>query len=148
MNVNELMLGNYVEFENQLHQLIGIAKDEINIRRKSDSGRTYICYCVNIDAVKPIPLTEKWLLDFGFFNIGNEIVNEYEENTHIFCLGEDNKFKVKFQKEWYGDIKENSVSKIIFYQFDDFICDLKYVHQLQNLHFSLTSNPLQLVESK
>jgi hypothetical protein len=148
MNANELMLGNYVEFENQLHQIIGITDDEINLSRKSDSGKNHITYWVGIYSVKPIPLTEKWLLDFEFFNKGNEIVNQYEENTNVFCFGEDNKVKIKFNKEWYGDVKENALFHICFYQFDDFICCLKYVHQLQNLYFSLTGINLQFLEPK
>lgn len=66
MNANELMLGNYVEFEGQLHQIYSIQNSEVNLRRKSDSGRNYICYWVNIDKIKPILITRFWLEDLSY----------------------------------------------------------------------------------
>lgn len=75
MNVNELMLGNYVEFENQLYQVIGITKDKINVSRKTDSGKNNITYWVGICSVKPIILSDYWLKDFGF---------SYNNNWHYY----------------------------------------------------------------
>ena len=120
MTTNELMIGNYVEFENQLHQVIGITDDEINLSRKSDSGKRNIAYWVGIYSVKPISLIEKWLLDFGFEKIYDDC---FIYNTIIL----NSKFELM-------DIDIN--------------VKCKHVHQLQNLHFSLKETHLQLVEPK
>lgn len=79
-----------------------------------------------------IPITEKWLLDFGF-----------EKSTA--GEGGDN----------YVEYYENSISKLIICNWGDgFIMsnsfshgiriNLKYVHQLQNLFFAIEQKELEL----
>lgn len=73
----------------------------------------------------PIPLTEEWLVKFGF-----------EINKHHFTkwINETNTFIIMFD-----DRKKNY-----------FICDcpidcnIKFVHQLQNLYFALTGEELEI----
>ena len=135
MNANELMIGNYVEFENQLHQVIGITKDEINLSRKSDSGKSNITYWVGIYSVKPILLSKYWCADLSYSVISESsagfrygfVINHIFSSDLNFVLWKTTKNEGKFFR---GDLQ------------------LKCVHKLQNLHFSLTSNPLQLVEPK
>ena len=135
MNANELMLGNYVEFENQLHQVIGITDDEINLSRKSDSGRSNITYWVGIYSVKPILLSKYWCKDLSY-SVISESWASYKYGfvgNHIF--NSDLNFVLRKTTKDAGN----------FFRGD---LQLKYVHQLQNLHFSLTGTHLQLVESK
>jgi len=68
----------------------------------------------------PIPLTEEWLLKFGFEKL------EGWDDMYYFQIGD-------FQ------IHEYNVSG---YEFDDF--DIKNVHQLQNLYFALTGEELTI----
>jgi len=75
---------------------------------------------------KPIPLTEEWLLKFGFEKRDGEV----PENIDFVFKG--------FWIEQQTDV-------------DDFIClntepfvSVKYVHQLQNLYFALTGEELTL----
>ena len=73
----------------------------------------------------PIPLTVEWLERFGFdvYDLQNR-KRAYQNNFNI------NLFK-------RGDIK-------ISYKHRQLSIDLKYVHQLQNLYFALTSEELQI----
>ena len=76
---------------------------------------------------KPIPLTEEWLLKFGF------VYTDDVEN-----LNRDYKLQ-EFEIQLHLDV-------------NDFICcntipnyvQIKYVHQLQNLYFDLTNEELTL----
>ena len=72
---------------------------------------------------KPIPLTEEWLLKFGF------------ESDDEFIFEKD--IRICKTKQGY-----------VYFDFSvmDPICDVKYVHQLQNLHFALTGEELELID--
>jgi hypothetical protein len=76
---------------------------------------------------QPIPLTEEWLLKFGF-----EINRQTKKENNIWrCYSEEGFFEV----EQIGD----------GFFLDDNDCygtELNYVHQLQNLYFALTSEEL------
>lgn len=67
--------------------------------------------------VKPIPLTEDWLVDFGFSIVELDNGN-FSYQNNIFSLGSN----------YAGFYIRN--------------LDIKYVHQLQNLHFSLSGKEL------
>lgn len=74
---------------------------------------------------KPIPLTEEWLLKFGF----NKVKSDYEEaETWDFYFG-----------VLYFDMANNSVKINGQYCLSNIP---KYVHQLQNLYFALTGEEL------
>ncbi|MFA5715574.1 MAG: hypothetical protein WC998_07530 [Candidatus Paceibacterota bacterium] len=76
----------------------------------------------------PIPLTEEWLLKFGL-NPANS--GWYSIDTRKFefeILLRDGKYKV--------------------YVYNSYLCDIFYVHQLQNLYFALTSEELIMKEEK
>lgn len=85
------------------------------------------CYVDNT-SFKPIPLTEEWLLKFGFEkdnDFGNWHLSAYE----IFSSG--NRDFVY----WYN------------HSSDDYYSDVRKintVHQLQNLYFALTGQELEL----
>ena len=65
---------------------------------------------------KPIPLTEEWLLRFGF-----EITRNFQT-------------KDRFQTH-----KQDG---IIWFEYGYIVVELKHVHQLQNLYFALTGQEL------
>jgi len=71
--------------------------------------------------VKPIPLTEEWLVKFGFKKIG---VN-YELNE--FVIFTDRKGRLKYRSHPYD-------------------VPLYHVHQLQNLYFALRPEELTIKE--
>jgi len=84
-----------------------------------------ISKCVGETAMyQPIPLTEEWLLNFGFKHIRD---NWY--NTHV----NGNTFNVYVFKDLRYRVEIVSQSIGVF----------KYVHQLQNLYFALTGEELK-----
>lgn len=87
-----------------------------------DWNTSYGCW---VEKLKPIPLTEEWFLNFGFDKEDNDIFDD-----------------------WFDFTK----GKVIIY-FDSSKCEfthlgtsirINYVHQLQNLIFSLTGIDLKL----
>jgi len=93
------------------------------------------------DIAKPIPLTEEWLLKFGFEindDLGDEIYYQIpeEKNGYGICFDHND---ITFYK-YYGNGAEN-VHTLIYDE-----KHLQSVHQLQNLYFSLTNTELKLIK--
>lgn len=128
MNTGELRIGNWVHSD--IHNS--------DIAFKSFYG---LCNLEkSIDYYKPIPLTEEWLLRFGFKK--EELVEDGVKwfEMHIInrlrFLTSDFPLKKQFNEEeelWLEDVDCNI-----------FVRDIKYVHQLQNLFFALTGKELEL----
>jgi hypothetical protein len=70
---------------------------------------------------KPIPLTEEWLLKFGYIK-GKIYYTEKEHGTISFYFNDSEELKCEVY-DWTYD-------------------NIKYVHQLQNLYFALTGKEL------
>ena len=120
MKKEELMYGNKLLFLNEVvtfSHISQIREDGIfwikTIESKIDSKSFHF---------KPIPITEEWLLKFGFFKHNNAYVLE-KPNENI----------MNFKFSIWSDFTYNS---------SEFPVELKYVHQLQNLYFALTGNEL------
>lgn len=84
--------------------------------------------CTDIKNCKPIPLTEEWLLKFGF----------------IPCIGRISVFEINLR-----DI--SNYKALIFYMTNGQVdidstqlTYIKYVHQLQNLYFALKHEELEV----
>ena len=111
MKANELRIGNlvYLTDKDKVWEILdGHEIDE----------------CDDNPLVQPIPLTEEWLLKFGFEKTMSwTYVKDLVGNLKlVYYLGE---------KGW----------SIGFKSYSDFP-NLKYVHQLQNLYFALTGEEL------
>lgn len=106
----ELRIGNYLMFGKQLKKVVEITEDAFYVLDKD--GTTLKNTWADL---KPTPLTEEWLLKFGF-----KYKNGY---GFIFKYG----YISKQDKYW---IYHNICKKIDF------------VHQLQNLYFALTGEEL------
>jgi hypothetical protein len=77
-----------------------------------------------INNLKPIPITEEWLLKFGF------IKTEYKSDI-IYDSG--------LQSSTYITI-DNDYSS--YFMWGEYLTSIKYVHELQNLYFALTQREL------
>jgi hypothetical protein len=139
MEAKELRIGNWIiDYEAEPEETIYYQVEEIqrlsnNKALNQTLGVTYrkgSCWTCDIE---PIPLTEEWLLKFGFekgedeynFN-GFDLENR---NTDLF-LSVDKIIKLKDNFGcWY---------------FGAYLRELKHVHQLQNLYFALTNRELKL----
>jgi hypothetical protein len=71
----------------------------------------------------PIPLTEEWLLKFGYKK-GKIYYTEKEHGIISFYFNDSDELKCEVY-DWTYD-------------------NIKYVHQLQNLYFALTSEELEI----
>lgn len=133
MKTNNFRIGNYVEFENQVHEVIGTSETEVKIKIKSNSSYSLLTRWVAISSIKPIPLIEEWLLDFGFNKeykkgyIGKDFLNQDFVLTEPFVLGE-------WQKGYVFQFSVGSWSK---YK------EFKYVHELQNFYSPMTGEELE-----
>lgn len=72
----------------------------------------------NLDKIHPIPLTEEWLLRFGFEKKSSDVFELYE-------------YAIERNYDSVDFIFEGKIIRVI-----------KYVHQLQNLYFALTGEEL------
>lgn len=116
MEAKELRLGNLVMSSGNNCTVVAIHEDEGVSVLGSDFYLTE-----NESDLQPIPLTEEWLLKFGFKTM---IVEDYD----IFLLG-------GFLIEVYTD-----TCVVCFDNVE--ITKIKYVHSLQNLFFALTGTEL------
>ena len=79
--------------------------------------------------IEPIPLTEEWLIKFGFEKIG---YNFRKCEDHGYGLG-ITEFII-----WFNTYKKTYSIKAI-----NILVEIKTVHRLQNLYFALTGKELQ-----
>lgn len=127
MKANELRIGCNYQLEN------GVLRGRIvTIKNKLDLDVAFDLLESNL--IKPIPLTEEWLVRFGF----------EKDFDGSFMLGIISIFKDKRLKQNVY-IYTESTSKYSDGQWV-VILDLKlqYVHQLQNLYFALTGEELTI----
>jgi len=126
MKANELRLGNYVFLKSKLKPYeISSGHD---IEEIDDAPE-------NFDA-EPIPLTEEWLLKFGF-EIDGVWAHKTKKISPKKLLGYMNG----------GNIFICQIGEHIRFQ-EVFLCNCQYVHQLQNLYFALTSEELEILNIK
>ena len=90
----------------------------------------------NDERLEPTPLTEDWLLRFGFEDWGIDYSNEGEQYVLHNVIDGTSNFEVSVVGErFYPRIDEDACC---WYKFE-------YVHQLQNLYFALTNTELGLI---
>lgn len=85
---------------------------------------------LDVEDYSPIPLTEEWLIRFGF---------EYHHDTP-----HPNRV---FRKNWDEGFFELEEIITFFYGGNLTSVEVKYVHQLQNLYFALTQTELTLKDN-
>jgi len=111
MKPNELRIGNYVLYENP-------HSDRVVVQVKA------VDFQIGTHNLHPIPLTEEWLVKFGFVYRG---IYYHFPNNDIFKLEQyklKNAYFLKHSTESLDSVRIN------------------YVHQLQNLIFALTGEEL------
>lgn len=119
IQARELRIGNYVTYFKKEIVVIGIRKESASLHiTGADSIKDLMC-CKNVeDAFDGIPLSEEWLLSFGY-----KLVN-------------DTPYFKSFEGEPYVYLKKDSVVEM------STGIPIHYVHELQNRVFSLTGKEL------
>lgn len=125
--VRDLRIGNFMHFpftaENV--QILGInahnytSKITYTISFEKDEN----LYCEKLELLRPIKLNDEWLLKLGFVKDGKWFIYSFG----IYSLG--------ISKDPSG----------FNFSYDNGFIPLEYVHELQNLIFSLSGSDLQLV---
>lgn len=129
MKNTELRIGNYFLYDNRIQVVNGVI--DINggyrIDFKTEHKRKLVKYC------HPIPLTEEWLLKFGFYTD-----NESWYYSLDFDKNQDT-FKI-------CPLYSNGIPSGMFSVLNCMACvkKIQFVHQLQNLYFALTGEELTL----
>ena len=117
MEANELRIGNYATDSIQTGAITVFNNDACVLKHKSG-----IVKC-RISDLSPVPLTEEWLLKFGFEN--------FEDNNSLYQ-------KDLLTISICGNIFiEQSEDKYVFFR-----NKIHSIHQLQNLYFALTGEEL------
>ena len=121
MEATELRIGNYVMNEHsKILTVLGIKETSLYLyeKYKSQSGSYFI------EKIWPIPLTEEWLLKFGFEKIAGYLWKCKQ-------LGEQRFIENHLTKGYFETHYESK--------------HIQYVHQLQNLYFALTNEELEII---
>ena len=129
MKANELRIGNMVLMNNKPYPITFDDFAKHGLELVCDSPIT-----IHFDELKPIPLTEEWLLRFGF-----------EEHETVKCLYSKRvgNFEIHLTIEGSDllDIELSSTNISGAYPDKNLF---KYVHQLQNLYYCLTGEELTI----
>lgn len=129
MEARELRIGNLVEYPNwnndgspAYFKIRDIYTDDNKIGLTNGIIQVP---STKLDYIIPVLLTREWLDRFGFYS---EII--HESDTAIYVLKD-----LSFYIDYYSLQPIDSGFPIVKYK-------IKYVHQLQNLYFSLTGEEL------
>lgn len=126
LQATDLRIKNLVEYNGRIFEIDTIAKEFPTLNTQE-----FGIGVVDWNNIKPIPLTEDWLLKFGW--VWNEECKSYEKHPN-------------------GDIRMNLQYRDLSNSYTMFNYVLKaliaerifYVHQLQNLYFALTNKELEI----
>lgn len=134
MKVNELRIGNWVLIPYQ-NSPIAIPAHETQVQGITIFGEIQTNNTPEHEGLKThynhvsgIPLTEEWLLKFGFITHDN---HDYFIDISSVCD----------IHSWFSVFKADD-----FYYIDAFDIKIRYVHQLQNLYFALTGEELEIIK--
>mgnify|MGYP003670777804 CR=1 FL=1 len=142
MEAKELRIGNLVHYNAN--------QKEVGTITGMQSAVSKQCYIylnnrinsvLDLEEIKPIPLTDEWLFKFGFIKmknyrtkqLGHSKYDWFKDNTQFFSI----------EKHHSGDFNEGETFYPTF-TFNNCSFALQYVHQLQNLYFSLTKDELKI----
>ena len=134
MEARELRIGNIIECSpigdtykdrNPYHgknifEVVGTFRHSVNLELGFGATQT-----IDISYTKPIPLTEDWLIKFGF-----------KKSKHWYTIG-----GISISADLNRLTHEVNGTHVEFY--NQFKCP-EYVHQLQNLYFALTGEELTI----
>lgn len=147
MKASELRIGNYLhDGEDRLCRVEELRNDERYEELEDEEDNDNIDAPAIEEAIttlpnKPIPLTEDWLLKFGFGKILAWFIELPNNSKLELTINNDNS-----TIQYYCYVRNHRTA----IEFDDYSLlrkDLQHVHQLQNLYFALTGTELTLTPS-
>lgn len=136
MKVQELRIGNLVYgVSDRVEQITLISETKII----TDLVKINAPMEVDLTDISPIPLTEEWLIKFGF------VKEPLAYSINIDKFGRGKKITISSDYLYIVDSeKQNTIPTDIITIWNKDIVKEFYVHQLQNLYFTLTGEELKL----
>jgi hypothetical protein len=135
MKSNELRTGNLLNYDTAEGETLPTKIDWQDLKWLSEDEKGF-----NL-VHSPIPITEEWLLKFGFTNIDN--TNIYVKSMHKIGAEKLKSLAV------YIDENNYTIAIVDYYtgveKTDLLHLDYEFVHQLQNLYFALTGEELTII---
>lgn len=131
MKASELRIGNWVETPREAQRVDYIHKDIIGLENcigGTDRYQVNPIWSGDIEDLKGVPLTEEWLVKFGFEKTVSDGRDAFKKGDLWFSK-DGSKWDFWFQDDESGDIFSWGLRP-------------SYVHQLQNLYHSLTGEEL------
>lgn len=132
MKANELRIGNIIDPNIIIGSMVERAK--MGAPNGSILVTPDILFSNNSALMTGIPLTEEWLIKFGFIIEGSEL---------SVCLFKGSLFGISKRENKYFLSSASTHCTTLYTSIE-----IKYVHQLQNLYFSLTGEELNEIEVK
>lgn len=127
--INELRINNYVYYNNEYNELGIITEIKTSLIPKINyvgiNNRVDVYY--QTKHINPIPLSEKWLLNFGFFII--------KTNGTIEAILSTFRYSIQTAENYNG---------FFFCDGENVLINFNYVHELQNLYNALCREELTL----
>ena len=140
MKVNELRIGNLVKNQKGIiEEIQGIYSTSVDIEVSTKS------YIGLLGDFKPIPITEEWLIKFGFEKSEDGYWQKESTNQGFVFWEDDGCVSVPYTWiESVNDLSETSkvAESKVNYCMVNSNGGFEYVHQLQNLYFALTTEEL------
>lgn len=138
MDIKELRIGNLVYDPNHYGGGLQILIDKIDLCHENKEWW---------DDLQPIPLTDEWLVRFGF---KRKNVSSVFSDGSIAAHYDIDGFYVSVNFVFYGDELSIEIDYCCGEGNDSIVIrdGIKYVHQLQNLYYCLTGSELVLDSSR
>ena len=127
MKAAELRIGNYVNISEKVSEIQLVNFTEIHY---TDVLKNY----------KPIPLTEEWLMKFGFYSC--ETNAYFTKYIYTNAKSRVKNWTVKLFNGDHTTLNSRYSTKFNLFFWDKI--EIKHVHQLQNLYFALNNEELKI----
>lgn len=125
MRPKDIRLGNYIQWDDDSKEIIQVESIE---RGEEETKNMYFVNGGWIEDFLPVPISEDWLIKFGFT----------KDKTDNYFYGHPT------YKTFYPIYKRGE--SFGFNGLGLSVKEFKYIHQLQNLYYSLTSEELTIKE--
>ena len=143
MKATELRIGNYVMYEQTTHIIRTLLNRICTSLWINDTVGDV--YTHTFKDITPIPITEEWLLKFGFEKLANDGRYGYRYYIAIadywYVIERDWR---KEQSHFFGIEYTDCPNPKDDHIYHSFTFKLKHIHQLQNLYFALTGKELTI----
>jgi hypothetical protein len=121
MKPEELRIGNLVIRYSNIMKVYGVGNERADLILIQPN--TMVNWCMLYQDISPMPITSEWLDKFGFHS-----------QTHRLVKG------VSYSKDGISYYTNDNAIKL----YGNYMYNIKYIHQLQNLYFLVNGKELEV----